>query len=59
MESLVKKMFVDTGGNFDNPTKEDLIKACNALAEFAQNFRKPSFIKKRYNKIMKLINNLD
>lgn len=42
--ALVKKAFADTGGDFDHPTKDDLVRVINHLVEFSKNFRDPSII---------------
>ncbi len=59
VEMLVRKFFEETGGDFENPTKDDLIRVCDKLAEFAANFRKPEIIKRHYGEIMKLIERLE
>ncbi len=58
VESLIKKYFKEIEGNYKNPSKEDLIKICDKLAEFASNFREQKIIKKHYQEIMQLINKL-
>lgn len=55
---LVKKSFGDVGGDYDNPTKEDIIGVCGKLAEFAANFRKPEIIEKHRGEIMRLVEKL-
>ena len=59
VELLIKKYFAETGGNFDNPTKEEIIKVLDKLAEYAKNFRSPEVIKKHYGEIMRLVNKLE
>ena len=56
--TIVKKAFKDTGGDFDKPTKESIMKVLGRLAEFAKTFRNPEIIKKHYNEIMELVNKL-
>lgn len=58
VEYLIKKFFEETGGNFENPKKEDLIKVCDKLAEFSKNFRSRKIITKHYSEIMGLIKKL-
>ncbi|MCF6277062.1 MAG: hypothetical protein L3J07_04490 [Candidatus Magasanikbacteria bacterium] len=55
IELQIKKTFEDVGADFDNPTKEDLLKACEKLAKFAENFRKPEIVNKHYSEIAGLI----
>ena len=55
---LIKSKFEKVRGNFNNPTKEDLVKVIDELKEFASNFRKPEIIGKHYEEIMQLINRL-
>jgi len=55
IELIVKRCFDETGGDFNNPTKESLMKAIGKLAEFAAEFRQPEIIKKHYNEIKTLI----
>jgi hypothetical protein len=52
---LIKSKFDEIGADFDRPTKEDLAKVIDRLADFASNFRKPEIIKKHYNEIKQLI----
>jgi len=52
---LIADAFVKTGGDYDYPTKESIIKALGQLAEFSKNFRDPSIIQGHYNEIMKLV----
>ncbi len=52
---LVESKFEEVGGDFENPSKRDLIKVIDKLAEYASHFRRPEIIKKHYDEIMKLI----
>ena len=56
--TIVRKAFDDTGGDFDNPTKESILKVMGQLAEFAKNFRDPKIIEKHYSQIMSLVEKL-
>ena len=55
---IVRKAFVDTGADFDNPTKEDIMKVLGKLAEFSMKFRDKEMVKKHQNEIMKLVKKL-
>lgn len=54
-KSIVEKAFSDSGGDFNNPTKESIVACLNELASFAKSFRDPSIIEKHYNNVMKLV----
>lgn len=55
---IVKKAFKESGGDFENPTKESILKAMDNLAEFSRSFRDPKKIEENYAKIMILVNKL-
>lgn len=55
---LVKKVFIDSGGDFDQPTKEALIKVLDQLADFSKSFRNPELIQKHYQEIKDLVEKL-
>jgi len=55
---IVKKAFVDAGADFDNPSKLEILKVMDNLAEFSKKFRDQGVIHKHYEEIMKLINKL-
>ncbi|NTW27078.1 MAG: hypothetical protein HGA36_02015 [Candidatus Moranbacteria bacterium] len=55
VEMLIKKSFVDTGGDFENPTKDSIEKAINVLAAYASNFRNQEIVQKNYHKVMCLV----
>lgn len=57
-EQIVKKAFADSGGDFENPTKESILAALEELKKFAANFRDQSIIQKHYQEIMKLMEKL-
>jgi uncharacterized protein YpuA (DUF1002 family) len=56
---IIAKMFEKTGGDFDHPTKESLVKALDGLAEFSKNFRNQEVVDKHYNEIKELVDKLD
>jgi hypothetical protein len=55
---LIQKYFEDTDGDFENPTKDSILKVIKKLQEFAVHFRKPEIVKEHTNEIMTLINKL-
>lgn len=55
VKTLLKKMFAEHNGNFENPTKKDLINACNALRTFSEHFRDTAVIEKHFNEIKQII----
>lgn len=55
---LVMRFFEKTGGDFDHPDKESLLKVIGELADFSQNFRDQEMIKKNYQEIKDLIDRL-
>ena len=56
---LIKSIFLKIGANFENPTKENLIKVIDELSKQAAQFRSPEIIKKHYEEIMQLIKRLE
>jgi hypothetical protein len=59
VKMLVKRLFEKTGGDYENPTKESLIKVIDGLKEFAINFRAEDIAERNYRQIMILINKLE
>ena len=57
-EQIVKKAFQDTGGDFDKPNKEALLKVMGELSEFSKNFREDEVIRQNYMKINTLVQKL-
>jgi len=55
---LVLRFFEKTGGDFDRPNKESLLKVIDELADFSKNFRDQEIIKKNYQSIKELIDKL-
>lgn len=59
IKELIKKFYSEIkNADFDNPTKESLLKLIDKLAEFASNFRDKEIIEKNYFLIKKLIDGL-
>ena len=56
---VIKKVFEDVNGDFNNPTKESLINVVEKCKEFASLFRDKETIENHANEIMTLINKLD
>jgi hypothetical protein len=56
---LVQDIFSKIGGDFNKPTKEDLLKVIKNLKQFAKIYRKPEVIKEHVSEVMLLINKLD
>lgn len=56
--NVVKKIFKDAGGDYENPTKEDIMNALQGLADFSKNFRDQDMIKHHQMQIMKLVERL-
>ena len=56
--NIVKKAFADSEGDFEHPTKANILKAMGELSEFSSNFRDDEEIKKNYVKIGKLVEKL-
>jgi hypothetical protein len=58
VKMLITKFITDEGGDFDNPSKNNLVKLVAKLEEYAQNFRNPDVIAKHKDEIALLINKL-
>lgn len=58
IEMLLKEKMRKSGGNYENPSKEDITNLCSELANFAKKFRNPKIIEKHYKEIMKLVEKL-
>lgn len=52
------KFFDKTGGDFNHPTKETIVKVLGELAEFSKNFRDQEVVKKHYQEIKELVDKL-
>ena len=59
VKELVQDIFDKIEGDFDKPTKDNLLKLVKTLKGFATIYRKPDVIKKHESEIMQLINKLD
>ncbi len=59
VEILIKKMFHEVNGDFDNPTKESLVGVIDKCAEYAGAVRDKEMISHNYNAIMSLIERLE
>jgi hypothetical protein len=55
IRTLIENTFRETGGDFENPTKESLSSMVEKLAEFARNFRDQKVVEEHYQNISKLI----
>lgn len=55
---IIKKAFVDSNGDFENPTKESILQAISQLQEFSKNFRDQSIIQNHANQMMKIVDKL-
>jgi len=56
--SIVKRAFKEQVVDFDNPTKEGILKVLSSLAEFSKNFRSQEIIEKHKNQIISLLNQI-
>lgn len=59
VKELVEDIYHRIGGDFNNPTKENLIMVLEKLKEFASIYRRPNIVKKHVAEILILINKLD
>ena len=58
IKETVINYFIKVGGDFEKPTKEDILKVLDELKEFTEGFRSPEIIGKHYMEIMQLVNKL-
>ena len=56
--SVIKSIFDEVGGDFDNPTKEILIKVVNGLKKYSNFFRDEKIINEHASEIMLLISKI-
>lgn len=52
---IVEKAFIDSGGDFEHPTKESIERAVESLMQFAGNFTDPSIIQQHVQEIHHLL----
>ena len=52
---IVEKAFIDSGGDFEHPTKKSIKKAITSLVEFAKNFTDPSIIQQHAQEVRTLL----
>ena len=57
-KQIVEKAFKDANDDFENPTRDGIMRVLENLKEFALNFRDPSIIEKHYGEIMQLVNRM-
>lgn len=58
IRQIVIKAFLNTGGDFENPTKESILKAIDFLKDFAKSFRDQEVIEKHQNEIKIIVNKI-
>lgn len=54
-KGFVKKMFSESGGDFENPTKESIIAVIGKMKDFSSSFRDPAEVEKHAGEIMQLV----
>lgn len=59
MLELVIRAFNDSGGNFEEPTKKDCLRAAMELKKFTEKFRDPELVESHFKAIKGLLNKLD
>lgn len=55
VRQMIRNFFKESGGNFDNPDKESIMKVLEKLKIFAANFRNPELIARHYSEIITLV----
>ncbi len=55
IKEIVEKAFADSGGNFENPTKQSILNTMGKLQNFAKNFRDPSIVQKHAGEMMRIV----
>lgn len=55
VRQLMRGMFEETGGDFDNPTKASISASLEKLKGFAVNFRNQEIVARHYGEIVKLV----
>lgn len=56
---VVKRTFAEQGVDFDNPTREGIIKVLGALGDFSKTFRSPDIIEEHQSKILTMLDRVD
>lgn len=56
--AFIKKVFKDVQANFEAPTKEDIIKVMNKLAEISAKFRCKEVIQEHFQEVMGLVDKI-
>ena len=59
VKDLVFDIFIKIEGDYNKPTKDDLLKVVENLKKFASFYRKPEVINKHADELMQLINRID
>lgn len=54
-EQIIRKMFEESGGDFDFPSKDSILRVLEKLKDFSANFRDPEIIKQHEAEIMELV----
>ena len=55
VRQMIRNFFDETGGNYDSPNKDSILKVIEKLKEFAHNFRDQTIIDKHFKEILVLI----
>lgn len=58
-KTIITKAFDEVDGNFNDPTKKDVLNVMSKLAEFSKGFRDPEIIKKHAKEMTALVERLD
>ena len=59
IEMLIKNAFKEANVDYNNPTKEELIRVLDNLAKLASAFRKPDIVGKHYHEMKQLLDKVD
>jgi len=55
---IVKQKFQESGADWDNPSRQDILQAMEKLADFAKQFRHQEIVERHFNQIMTLFKSL-
>lgn len=55
VRQMVRNFFEETGGDYDNPTKDSILKVLEEIKEFSVNFRDKETIDKHFKEILALL----